>query len=213
MSETLAGAVEDALPPDNEMVGGVVTAISPLRVLVRGADVNNPGTLGSYIPSVGDPVQMLRQDSTWLCLGSSVSGIDATNTAAFFNDNTVVVSTAGAAYTNVTGASFAFTKRLDNSRVRVDVNVSAFLSVATNTKPRYGLDFISLSGGPSVRVDVMEMLINPLSQHTMISGGALYGGIPADDYTVQLLWLRVSGGGTLNINNDDWVSVIVTEVA
>lgn len=200
------------MPPDDELVAGVVTSISPLQVSVRGA-VIEPGTLGSYIPNVGDPVQMLRQDATWLALGSSVSGADATNSIAFFNDNTVSDTTASGTYTNVTGAVTTFLKRTAGSRVRVDGDVSAFVTGTANTKPRYGLDFISLDGFPTVRVDLMEMLINPLATHTVVSGSSVFTGITAGNWTVQLLWLRASGAGTLNINADDWVSFIVAEVA
>lgn len=209
---TFPEAITEVMPSDNEMVTGVVTAINPLTVNVRGALIT-PGTLASYIPSVGDPVQLLRQDATWLVLGASVSGDDATNAAAGFTANTVTASTTSATYVNVTGASFTFTKRLDNSRVRTDAAVSLFLSVAANTKPRFGLDFIDTATLTGPRFDLMEMLVNPLATHTTIAGGRLYSGIPAGTYTVQLLWLRAAGAGQLNINTDDWVSIIAAEVA
>lgn len=209
---TFPEAITDRMPPDDELVAGVVTGIGPLQVSVRGATIE-PGTLGSYIPVVGDPVQLIRQDATWLVLGSSASGVDATNSVVSFADNTIATSTASGTYVNVTGAVVTFLKRSTGSRVRVDGDISAFISVAANTKPRYGLDFISLDGLPSVRVDLMEMLINPLATHTMVSGSALFSGIAAGNWTVQLLWLRAAGAGTLNINADDWVSFIVAEVA
>lgn len=65
---TLAGAIEEVLPPDNELVLGVVTDVTPLTVEARGG-IFTPGVLGSYAPAIGDNVELLRQDATWLALG------------------------------------------------------------------------------------------------------------------------------------------------
>lgn len=210
---SLPQSIIGVLPSDNELVLGIVASINPLVVNVRGGTVNEPGTLGSYLPGVGDSVQMLRQDATWLILGASGSSADATDSIASFGANTPAATTAGAGYSNVTGARLDFVKRFESTRVRVDAAVGSFVTTNPNTKPRFGFDFINMSGGASVRVDMMEQTINPVSTHTTIAGHALFSGIGAGTYDVQLLWLRVSGTGTLNINADDWVSFTVEEVS
>jgi hypothetical protein len=206
----MAGAVRGALPPDNELVSGVVVSVNPLAVSVRGGIVTRSlGVLGSYVPAVGDTVQMLRQDATWLILGSGGTGADASLTTAGFNDDTAAATTVNAAYSNINPVRFDFMKRFATTGVRVDLSVSCYTTTAA-TKPRFGLDFIN---APSIRRDVMEMLINTANEHTMISAQTVFSGFPAGTYTVQLLWLRVAGAGTLTINADDWVSLLVTEVS
>lgn len=211
---TFPQQIVNSLPPDNEMVTGTVTSTAPLIVSVRGGTVLNPGTLGSYLPVAGDVVQLMRQGATWLILGNNATSTDATNTIAAYSDNSITAATTSATYVNVTGAFLSFTKRFANSRVRVDMDVSCFISAVANTRPMFGLDFINLSGSPNTRVNVVTMLINPLSTHTVLAAGNLFSSISAGQYTVQLLWQRAAGTGQLNIAaTDDWLSFVVTEVA
>lgn len=208
---TVSEAVGDVLPGDNELILATVLSVDPLRVDNRGASTPC-GTLGSYIPAVGDPVVVLRQDATLVALGSSVSGADATNTVNGFNGAPSGDTTASAAYTNLDAVSFPFTKRLDSTAVRLDYAVSCYSTGAGNTKPQFGVDFIS-AAGPVYRFDILAMLINPVSTHTPMSAVAKLPGIPAGEYTVQAIWLRVSGAGTLTVDADDWVSLMASEVA
>lgn len=67
---SLPQKIVEVLPPDNELVIGVVTGITPLVVDVRGGSVT-PGVLGSYSPTIGDNVALLRQDATYLALGAT----------------------------------------------------------------------------------------------------------------------------------------------
>lgn len=214
MSDDISQAVSDTLPPDDELVSATVAAVDPLALNIRGALVSESlGVLGSYVPVLGDVVSVLRQDATWLVLGSTEAGIDATLTVAGFNDDTAAATTTNAAYTNINPVRFDFRKRSAETRVRVDLSVSCF-TTAVNTKPRYGIDFINPAlDPPSPRRDVMSMLINTANAHTMISAQTVFDGFAAGLYTVQLIWLRVSGAGTLTINADDWISLLVTEVA
>ena len=57
-----------AQPSSTELLTGTVSNPSPLTVLVRSTRIPM-AALGSYAPGVGDTVSVLRQDSTWLCLG------------------------------------------------------------------------------------------------------------------------------------------------
>jgi hypothetical protein len=65
-----AQAVHAAMPSDNELRIGTVATISPLTVNFQGQPVAC-GKLASYVPVIGDTVAVLRQDATWLVLGSS----------------------------------------------------------------------------------------------------------------------------------------------
>lgn len=71
MTDPYNEAVHEVLPPDDNMRIGVVTRVANgLLVNVQGADVA-AGHLGSYGPVLGDNVALLRQDETWLVLGST----------------------------------------------------------------------------------------------------------------------------------------------
>lgn len=208
---SLPQSIINAMPSDNELVIGTVQTVNPLTVAVRGGAVVMPGVVGSYIAAVGDTVQLIRQNATWLIIGAVASGDDATNTINGFNNNTAAATTTNPAYTNVNPVRFTFTKRFPGSRVRVDLDVSCFTSAVT-TKPRFGVDFINVPLG-SPRRDLTEMLINTANEHTTLGCHTTFSGFLAGEYTVQLIWLRVSGAGTLTINSDDWVSLLVSEVA
>jgi hypothetical protein len=213
MSATMAEAVDGVLPPDNELVTGIVSAVSPLTVLIRGAGVTGSlGVLGSYVPAVGDNVQVLRQDATWLVLGVSSAGTNVAGAAGNYNNNTAAATTILGTFSNVNPVRFDWTKRFAGTRVRVDLAASCF-TTAINTKVRFGVDFINTAVSPSSpRRNIFEMLINPANDHTPMSGLDVFSGFAAATYGVQLIWLRVSGAGTLTINADDWVSLMVTEV-
>lgn len=208
---TVSEAVGDVLPSDNELILATVLSVDPLRVDNRGAS-SPSGVLGSYVPAVGDPVVVLRQDATLVTLGASVSGVDATNTFNGFNGAPAGDTTVLGTYTNFDSVSFPFTKRLESTAVRLDYAVSCYSTGAGNTKPRFGVDFIS-AAGTVYRFDVFAMLINPVSTHTPMSAVAKLPGIPAGEYTVQAIWLRVSGAGTLTVDAEDWVSLMASEVA
>lgn len=214
MTSTLAGAVDGILPPDNELVTGIVTAVNPVTVSVRGASISESlGVLGSYIPAVGDNVQLIRQDATWLVLGAGAGNTDASGTIANYNNNTAAAVTAAAAYANVNPVRFTWVKRFATTRVKVELSASCFTSVGATT-PRFGVDFINTSVVPSSpRVNMVQMQINAANTHTPLVAQDIFPGFAAATYTIQLIWLRAAGGGTLTINADDWVSLMITEVA
>lgn len=66
---SLPQSIVEALPSDNELVIGVVADVTPLLVNTRGAQIS-PGILGSYSPTVGDNVAMIREEATYLALGA-----------------------------------------------------------------------------------------------------------------------------------------------
>lgn len=78
MTDPYNQAVTDILPPDDNMRIGVVTSVDPLTVDVQGGPVF-PGHLSSYGAVVGDTVALLRQDQSWLVLGSPRSGVQPGN--------------------------------------------------------------------------------------------------------------------------------------
>jgi hypothetical protein len=65
---TFPDAIQDAMPPDDNVRIGTVLTRFPTTVDVQGTPVIC-GALASYTPIVGDVVLILRQDSTWCILG------------------------------------------------------------------------------------------------------------------------------------------------
>jgi hypothetical protein len=70
VTDPLAATITAQQPLDNGMRIGIVESVSPVVITVGGAEVA-AGKLGSYQPALGDNVALIRQDSTWLVLGST----------------------------------------------------------------------------------------------------------------------------------------------
>jgi hypothetical protein len=71
---TFPQKIVDSMPSDNEMVIGEVVSGNPLTVTARGATIEGVGRLGTTGLTAGDPVVLLREESTWLALGKVISG-------------------------------------------------------------------------------------------------------------------------------------------
>jgi hypothetical protein len=75
-------AVVDAPPAPGADTGvrvGTVQTNNPLTVALQGGAVLNPGRIsGVAATGVGQPVALLRQDGSWLCLGGLIPGLDST---------------------------------------------------------------------------------------------------------------------------------------
>lgn len=211
MTMPFPATIADTRPSDNGLRIGVVAQSSPLQVNVQGGLVENPGVLGGEQFAVGTTVALLRQDQTWLVLGSvATSDVVGMTGQAAYNDSPGVDTVAIGTYTNLgTTTAFPWTKRLDTTKVRIDFAVSCFLSVAANTTVRFGVDIL---GATNYRYTATEMTVNPLATHTFLVGGILEAGVDAGVYSIQPIWLRVAGGGTVNTDANDWLSMIVSEV-
>lgn len=208
---TFPDAITKALPPDDRLRVGIVSQSSPLEVDVEGTPIRTPGVLGFANFSVGDVVSMLRQDQSWLVLGTNALSDSASLTGQVAFSNTPGAdTTAGAAYSNF-GISTAttFTKRIAGSKLRIDFSSSCF-TTAVNTSVQFGMDVFNSTN--AYQPTMTRMLINTANEHTMVAGGTLLSGVAAGTYTVQPLWLRFSGAGTLTSNSDDWLTYFVSEV-
>lgn len=80
---------------DNTVRVGKVQSIAPLTVSLQGGSVVQPGILrGGAVPGVGEPVALIRQDSTWICLG-------AIDTAALTQRISLTTATAQVSFNNI----------------------------------------------------------------------------------------------------------------
>jgi hypothetical protein len=116
-----------------------------------------------------------------------------------------VENTASGTFVNLSG-SFSFTKLLNDTRLRVDIATSQYFSANTA-----GVQYATLINGA-------DYLMAQLNQTTLASvhmgcaGFRYISGIPAGTYTVQARWLR-TGTGTVNADNNDWLSFSCREIA
>jgi len=209
---TFPDAITDALPPDDRLRIGKVKQVAPLLVDVQGGDVITPGVLNYANFTVGDTVSLLRQDQSWLVLGTNASSNDAVLTGQVsVSMNPGADTTAVGTFGNFgVGTSTTFTKRLSTTKLRIDFSASCFATGAS-AGARFGMDVFNSAN--AYQFTMCQMFINNIGEHLMFAGGGLFTGVAAGTYTLQPLWLRYSGAGTLNsVATDDWLTYIVSEV-
>lgn len=164
---------------------------------------------GSGLFQVRDGDANFGQDLT-------VDGKAYTETSRIIVGNKTVLNTAQGAGTTTSAtyvdlpatSSLSFTKLYDAAETKlcVSLSVGARITVATFTAVRFG---VRINGAD---YDVAHTEIADLSKHGTMSGEREVTGIPAGTYTVQVRYRRVSGGGTINVDSNDWLSLTVEEV-
>jgi hypothetical protein len=115
---TLPEQIKNILPPDDELVMGVVVSGNPLTVNVRGDNLQ-PGRLSTTGLTTGDTVALIRQDATWLALGKMITG-SATGlsmTSLQMSFLTPAVLGLVAAEADVPGTTITFTTTAPNAVV------------------------------------------------------------------------------------------------
>lgn len=119
------------------------------------------------------------------------------------------LSTTSATYVDVTNASKSFTKigGATISDLIIQLNLSMF-STVNATVAKLGLRVNAADS------DVSIMPINTANAHEVMPTGTVrIASLDAGVYTVQVRALRVSGTGTLTIDANDTVSMVLQEKA
>jgi len=119
------------------------------------------------------------------------------------------LSTTSGTYVDITGASKSFTKLSASADfdLIVLVNLSCFATVA----PTVVKIAVNVNG---VDNDATLMPINSANVHTALPTGAVrITGLAANTYTVKARALRVSGTGTVTIDTNDTVTLVIQERA
>ncbi len=131
----------------------------------------------------------------------SCAGIGAAYTAG-------VQTTTLAAYSNVTmPATLTLAKLFTATRIKIDLHTTHYWQTAIGT-----VMFAVLING--VDYDVAQYGTNLVGDRLQVSGTAyVASGLAAGSYSVQLAWKRVSGTGTVTIDNNDWLSLSAMEVS
>lgn len=199
---------------------GTVGHVEPLVVHVQGTDFVNVGVLANYVPVVGQSVVLLGQSavsadgSSWLALGSPTSSITA---GAPSTDGIQVMAAAQinttAVYANMTGVTFQFTKRRNESRILAHMAGSAFSSNVGNAA-EFGAQIID-NTGVLVATDntLASFFFNTAATHHSWSGFRYLTGVPAGDYTIQGRFrLYIIVAGSVQLDGNDRISLGFTEV-
>lgn len=146
----------------------------------------------------------------WLSPLFSVAGAgaglsDASVRAVFTGGSTTTSATFVSPLSAGVAVTFPFTKSRTVSRVAYTFACSLYSDVA-NTSVAFGLQI----GGTDY--PTAFMFINPAVTHTQAAAAGHLTGIAAGSYTVTVRWRRAAGGGVLNVNSDDLVTVRLQEV-
>jgi hypothetical protein len=105
--------------------------------------------------------------------------------------------------------SWTFRKNHDDSDIEIRVSMTAFINTVTNSAAMIGVTI----GGGIGDFDVVKLFINPTGTRSASPMGITYvGGVPADTYTCNLYWRRVTGTGQFARNTDDWTMARMVEV-
>lgn len=209
---TLANSVGAALPPDDGLRFGVVATVNPLTVNVTGGLVP-AGIQGSYAPAVGDTVSLIRQDGTWLITGR-VGGPEMAypTMVDVVADGVIQAGQTSTSYIDMTGTGGGISKASGASGLRVDMDMTGFVSVSgatisvrlllTPTNGNAGYAPFLTWWRPSAATTRF-----PVGLHKILRG------IAAGDYTFVFQWAMTNnpGGATYSRNADDTFSAILEE--
>jgi hypothetical protein len=159
----------------------------------------------------GDRVGLVLLGRWWTVVGSftkrwpsnvgvSVAQSGGTTTSSSFADTPAVVEC-------------AYTKRWDTTWTRVEILAQAFLSGTPASSVQFGVKFTSLSES-AVTVNVAFFNFNSASVHTQI-GGVVYiddTTISPGTYAARVVWKRVAGAATIQVDGNDTIALSVEEV-
>ncbi len=155
----------------------------------------------------GDKVGLVKAERDWWIAWSAPRRDAPASLHTFLGGSSATPdTTALATYVTLpTAPTFALTKRYDATYIEADARMGAY---ATSLSAKVGTAVL-VNG---VDYDLATYMINTVSDHKHFTAIAvIMSALPAGLYTVAYRWKRVSGSGTLNINNDDFWSVRYTE--
>lgn len=128
--------------------------------------------------------------------------------ASSLNSAFAAGTTTSATYVNLPGPpTVTITKAFVTSRLYVGITAT-IQSTLANTSARLAAGITNVGDG-----DIAQLVINPANTHLQVAGAAIFPAPFAGSITVTGRWRRVAGGGTLTTGTDDWVSIVVMEVA
>jgi len=197
---------------------GTVASVSPLVVSVQGTLFTDVGSTEELV--VGDVVALLGQSavsadgSSWLALGNIVnSTLVGAPVAAGVQVMATPQTNGTLVYANITGASFQFRKRRNNTRIFMQMAGSSFSSNVGNAA-EFGAQIIDNDAVlPTTDNQIASFFYNVAVTHMSWSGFKYLTGIPAGSYTIQGRFrLYILAAGNTAFDANDRISMAFTEV-
>lgn len=114
-------------------------------------------------------------------------------------------TTTSGSYSNMATSPLSFTKQVPNSRLRIDLSAGMF-STLVSTKVKVG---VTVDG---TDYDIINFFISLANTVVQVVGSDIISPGVAGSLSIQPIWLRVSGTGTLTTSSAEDISLVVTEV-
>src|SRR6266540_755330 len=196
---------------------GIVQAVdSTLRQcsIYLGGDtdvqINGVPVLTSYVPVIGDNVWLLQNGSDLIAIGTvSIAGPN------FYAERKTYATgpetTTSASFVQITSGSpsISFTKRWDDTELRLSLLTTCYVSIAAATEVELGINV----GGTDKAIT--SFYFNNVGEHLTMGGEIRHtvgGGPIAGTYTCVPVWRRKSGTGTITRNEGEAMFFAVEEM-
>lgn len=197
-----------------------ITAVDPIKVELDEVPLDPAavGCVSSYVPRAGDTVALVGQAvdgsgtsaSSWLIVGASVNS----GSGAFSHNGIQIMASVQSenlgVFTDITGLTFPFTKRRNGSLIHARLAGSSFASAIGG-----GGEYTAriLADGVQVAEEVLaSFFYNLANNHGSWMGFDDIPNIPAGSYTIQGRFRRYTGGGAIQFDNNDRLSLYFDEV-
>lgn len=182
------------------------TGSNTVMVIMDGSALAVPvKLLGGFQVYTDDRVALVRYGSEWVVIGTfNRSQLGLTRSEQAFSSG----STSSGTPASMPGWSApTFTKAFDNTHVLCVLDLSCYVTVAASTGT---VIWVRING---VDRQTTSHFFGSVSQHMAFGGQQIWedGVIPAGAYTVDLLWERYTGTGTINTDSNDHGKILVWE--
>lgn len=212
MSQPLADAI-GAAPEQHAMRIGVVVGLNPPTVSIQHGDPVEVGVLQGVWLTEGRPVVVLRQGQTWLALGEPGGGMGPPlpNSEQWgqFGMSAISTTTSATYVLLSTPPTVQMIKWYEDSRILLQMHSTFFSSGGADSSPHWG---VRVNGSLDVPVAAL-MQTNNSNGVRQAGGGSAVFSFPAGLLTMQAIWRRAAGTGTMNMDASDAWSCVATEIA
>lgn len=220
-AQLVADLVTAGMPRQTKM--GTVSARSSGSLGLNGtywAAVTMDGSSGtaqpvkcfeSVIVDVGDRVGLVKYEGEWIITGNyTLRTLGEGGFESVLAGPTT--STSGTFVDVPTSPNLTMHKYRDHTFLRIDMAISMYAS-SVPTVVEFAAAILSEDGLTSYDAVLTRMPHNTANNHTTLYGGETTAAHPGgQNFTITARWRRVSGGGNMTVDANDYVTLRVREV-